>query len=210
LHKLIFIGDTLFQGQSGYQELLISQLVLFDPRSALDVLTFPGPGAAFHEILKQAPMHIIGKSPDLVLIAAGYSDVMGESALLEIKERLDSVFNLLKDKTNAEILSVNLCTAFFKGDPIRLARCEFINAILGCYQGFSRYRLVDADAQAAKFLEAHHSSTGMKVALHKEGPVLTGLGALLLARLVAEAIRRWIINSKTGQQGEFPGVSVKN
>jgi hypothetical protein len=199
LHKLIFIGDTLFQGQSGYQELLISQLVLYDPRSALNVLTFPGPGAAFHQILEQAPLHIIGKSPDLVLIAAGYSDVMGASDLSEIKVSLDAIFHLLKDKTNAEIFLVNLCTAFFKGDSIRLARCEYINAILGCYKGFSGYRLVDADSQAAKFLEAHYSSAGMKMALHKEGPVLTSLGALLLARLVAEDIRHWIISSNTSQ-----------
>ncbi len=198
MNKTLCIGDSLFFGKDGYGVLLESQIILHNPRLSFEIFCYTKEQLGFADILKDAPFHIIGKAPQVLLLAMGYDDLASKAPEEQIKESVQNSIQLLLDKTQAFIILPNLSTAFFKGDETRLYRCIKINEIFTeSGKNFSRVALLDINTITNNFIKLHAQSRGTKRALYSEGPRLTSLGALLLASSVFDELNHYYSLKKT-------------
>jgi hypothetical protein len=186
MKKLILIGDGLFQGTSGYKELLEAHLILAYPKFAWDIASFTKPDLTYEKLFDSLPMHVIGKAPEMVLFALGYNDILCGTSPDNIKKSLMDSLTLVLDKTQATVIIANCCSVFFKGNEQHFRRCMEFNQV--CHETLKSQRIsiVDLDTATENFLNEHRAGKGEKRSLHHEGPRLTVLGALLVSRIVAE------------------------
>ncbi|MFC1585090.1 SGNH/GDSL hydrolase family protein [Fibrobacterota bacterium] len=188
MKKLIFIGDDLSLGKNGYGELVRSHLLLLEPGSENEVIFFSDNEMTYEKAFSQLPLHVIGKAPEVVVLALGHHDLVIRGSLEDMVNPLTETINLILDKTQASVLVVNLCSPFFVGNEQVYARCKDFNRVCAEISNNNRVCQVDIDTPAEEFLSEHRLSKGEKMSLHAEGPRLTILGALLISRTVAEKI----------------------
>jgi len=189
MKRLIFLGDGLSLGKSGYGELLHSHLILSAPQSSFEFSSFSDDEMTYEKAFTSVPVHVIGKAPVLVLLALGYNDILGGKPIESLKKSLVDTVNLILDKTQASIVLTNLCSAFFQGNSRLLDRCREFNQICGEVSNTERITQIDVDTPTTRFLDVHRLGKGEKRSLHMDGPRLTTLGVLLLSRIISEKIQ---------------------
>ncbi len=192
MKKLVFLGEELSFGKDGFGELLHSHLILSAPQFSFELSSFSDNEMTYEKAFTSVPVHVIGKAPDLVLLALGYNDLLSEKPVDSLKKSLLDTLNLILDKTRASIMVTNLCSAFFQGNTQLLDRCREFNQICGEVSNTERITGIDVDTPTIRFLDEHRLGKGEKRSLHIDGPHLTILGALLLSRIIAGKIQEFL------------------
>lgn len=190
MKKIIFWGDGILSGPSGYAELLGNHVFLYHPQAdlSLPVLAasanptidgaFPPSGGSLAEALREAPLHAIGKDPDLLYLGFGYADLDAGHSPVDIIRLYRELVALITQKSRTRLALPLLITAFFSGED-RL-RAQTVNQGL-LSMASPRLTLLDLDRVVEDFLIAHRESPGDQRALHFDTARLTPLGQLLLA-----------------------------
>lgn len=188
MKKIIFWGDGILSGSAGYAGLLENHVFLHHPRAAVTMSIQGKEGSTLSEALREAPLHAIGKDPDLLYLGFGHSDISAGRSPDEIGQTLEDLVGLILQKTRARIAIPYLISSFFSDDEER-DRCHFVNRILKGLAG-SRVSVLDLDAKVEAFLREHRESPGDQRALHLNSSRLTPLGQLHLAHH-AYALTPW-------------------
>lgn len=188
MKKIIFWGDGILSGSAGYAGLLENHVFLHHPRAAVTLSIQGKEGATLIEALREAPLHAIGKDPDLLYLGFGHSDIAAGRFPDEIGQTLEDLVGLILQKTRARIAIPFLISSFFSEDEER-DRCHSVNRILGSLAG-SRVSLLDLETKVEDFLREHRESPGDQRALHLNSSRLTPLGQLHLAHH-AYALAPW-------------------
>jgi hypothetical protein len=189
--KIIFWGDGILSGPCGYAELLRNHVFLHHPRAFLSLPAIlsstpassgegitSASGGSLAEALRDAPLHAIGKDPDLLYLGFGYADLKAGRSAEEILRHHRDLIALITQKTRAHLVLPLVITAFFSGEEG--ARAQIVN------QGFRmmaspRVTVLDLDREVEAFLAEHRESPGDQQALHFDSGRLTPLGQLFLA-----------------------------
>jgi hypothetical protein len=183
--KIIFWGDGILSGPSGYAELLGNHVFLHHPRADLSLPVLPvatstsGDGATLADALREAPLHAIGKDPDLLYLGFGYADLRAGRPAEEILRLHRELAALVTLKSRARLALPLLVSAFFSGEEER-SRARIVNQGIRSMAS-QRVFVVDLDHVVENFLSAHRESPGDQRALHLDCNRLTPLGQLLLA-----------------------------
>ena len=183
MKKIIFWGDAMLTGPAGYAELLGDHLYLHHPRAEISLSVVPasvgGDGSTLAEALREAPLHAIGRDPDLLYLGFGPADLKAGKPPEEVLRVLRDLVSLVLQKTHAFLVLPLLISGFFPDTEDR-GRVRAVNAGIAALAG-SRVALVDLESQVDAFLSAHLQSEGDQRALHLDTGRLTPLGRLLLA-----------------------------
>lgn len=186
--KIIFWGDGILSGPSGYGELLENHVFLHHPRAAVSMSIQGRDGSTLAEALREAPLHAIGKDPDLLYLGFGHSDIAAGRTQGEIGRAFQDLIGLVLQKTRTRICLSGLIPGFFSEDEERL-RCHAVNRTLLSLGGSpggpvgpgSRVAFLDLESKVEDFLREHRESPGDQRALHLDPSRLTPLGQLFLA-----------------------------
>jgi len=183
--KIIFWGDPLLTGPAGYAELLGNHVFLHYPRADLSLAAIPAAPASgdagvstLSDALREAPLHAIGKDPDLLYLGFGDADLAAGRAPGEAARLLQDLVTLVLQKTHARIALTRVVPAFFP-ESLRDA-CQAFNRRLDSLAA-PRVSILDLDGRVEAFLREHRESPGDQRALHVDTTRLTPLGQLLLA-----------------------------
>ena len=179
MKKIIFWGDGILSGPSGFAELLANHLFLHHPRADVSTSLYGGETEGWQDAVQKTPLHVIGKAPDLVVLGFGYSDLAAGRTPEEIALMAQGVITLMLAKTQSRICLLALVSSFFAGDSDR-ERCLALNRQLRELVG-PRVDLVDVETRVERFLAEHKQGAGEKRALHLDRNRLTPLGRLFLA-----------------------------
>lgn len=179
MKKIIFWGDGILTGSAGYAGLLENHVFLHHPRAAVTLSIQGKEGSTLSEALREAPLHAIGKDPDLLYLGFGHSDVAAGRSPYEIGQTFQDLVSLILQKSRARLAISFLIPSFFSEDEER-DRCHSVNRFLGSLAD-SRVSLLDLDAKVEDFLREHRESPGDQRALHLSSSRLTPLGQLHLA-----------------------------
>jgi hypothetical protein len=181
--KIIFWGDAMLTGPAGYAELLGDHLYLHHPRAEISLSVVPasaaGDGSTLAEALREAPLHAIGRDPDLLYLGFGPADLKAGKSPEEMLRILRDLVALVLQKTRAHLALPLLVSCIFPDREDR-ERVRAVNAGLAGLAG-SRVALVDLESKVEAFLRAHLESEGDQRALHLDTGRLTPMGQLLLA-----------------------------
>lgn len=193
MKKIIFWGDGILTGPTGYAELLGNHVFLHHPRADLSIAAIPatpapGDGATLAEALREAPLHAIGKDPDLLYLGFGYADLQAGRAPEETARVLRDLITVVLHKTHARIALPQVVSAFFPEGEAR-GNCQAFNHAQQALAG-PRVAVLNLDSRVEDFLGAHRESPGDQRALHLDSARLAPLGQLLLAHL-AYALTPW-------------------
>lgn len=179
MKKIIFWGDGPLSGPGGYGELLENHVILHHPRTALSMSIQGGENTTLADALREAPLHAIGKDPDLLYLAFGHADIRAGRAAAEIIRSFRDLTDLILQKTHARLCLATLIAGFFAGDGDR-DRIRTVNAHLRGLRD-PRIGLADLDGEVDAFLREHRQNEGDQHALHLDSARLTALGRLHLA-----------------------------
>lgn len=173
----------MLTGPAGYAELLGDHLYLHHPRAELSLSVVPATigedGATLAGALREAPLHAIGRDPDLLCLGFGPADLKSGRSPEEVLRHIRDLSALVLQKTHAHLVLPLLISSFFPENEDR-ARARAVNAGLATLSG-SRVAVVDLESKVESFLHAHRESEGDQRALHLDTGRLTPLGQLLLA-----------------------------
>ena len=179
MKKIIFWGDGILSGPSGFAELLVNHLFLHHPRADVSTSLYGGEAEGWQDTVKNTPLHVIGKAPDLVVLGFGYSDLAAGRSPDEIAQMANGVITLMLGKTQSRVCLLALISSFFPEDADR-ERCHALNRRMRDLTG-PRVELVDIESRVERFLTEHKQGVGEKRALHLDRNRLTPLGRLFLA-----------------------------
>ncbi len=180
MNKIILFGDGILAGPHGFGELLLDFLFVHHPRAPVSTALYGDKGTDYARVLREAPFHIIGKTPQLVVLALGQADVLSDKPVPAILEEVRHIVSLVETKTTARLYLGNVCSAFFAGEE-HWGKAEQLNRGLA-ELSIARGGLLDLESCAKDFLEEHSAGSGEKHSLHANNHSLTSLGRLLLAR----------------------------
>ncbi len=183
MKKLQFLGDGLLGGLSGYGEMLAGLFFLERPESDIVLHSYTSEGMTFQEALRDAPIHVIGKAPDILFLALGYKDMEGEIDLHSVGESAFSLVKLLLQKTSANLYIANLCPELYSEETSTRARINTFNPILETLRS-ERIQILDVATPVSAFLAKHRLSPGEQRSIHANSNRLTVLGKLLFSRIV--------------------------
>jgi hypothetical protein len=177
--KIIFWGDGPLSGAGGYGELLEDHVILHHPRTAVSMSIQGAENTLLAEALREAPLHAIGKDPDLLYLAFGHADMRAGRTAAEIIQAFRDLTDLILQKTHARICLATLIAGFFSGEGER----DCIRAVNAHLRGLRDPRLgvADLDREVDSFLREHRQNEGDQHALHLDSARLTALGRLHLA-----------------------------
>ena len=179
MKKIIYWGDGILSGPAGYAELLIDYVFLNHPRADVANSIYGGERATLQAAMRETPLHAIGRALDLIILGFGYTDLSASKPPGEIAQMVQSVTNLMLQKTQAHVCLPNLASSFFAEDREKAA-CSAVNGMLAG-QASSRVTVLDLESRVEDFLEAHRQGPGEKRSLHLDSHRLTLLGRLFLA-----------------------------
>jgi hypothetical protein len=177
--KIIFWGDGVLAGPYGFAELLLNHIFLHHPRAEVSTSIYGGEAETWQDAARNAPFHVIGKAPDLVLLGFGYSDLAAGRKAGEIESVARGAVALMVQKTQCRVSLLPLIASFFAGEDMR-EECRAFNRHLRSLAG-PRVDYVDLETRVEHFLAEHQMGAGEKHALHMEADRLTPLGRLFLA-----------------------------
>ena len=179
MKKIIFWGDGILSGPAGYAGLLENHVFLHHPRAAVSMSIQGKEGITLAEALREAPLHAIGKDPDLLYLGFGHSDIAAGRMPVEIAQPFQDLIGLVLQKSRARIVLSYLISSFFSEDEER-ERCHEVNRLL---KGFTRSRVsvLDLESKVEEFLREHRESPGDQQALHLSSSRLRPMGQLHLA-----------------------------
>ena len=180
MKKIIFWGDGLLAGLHGYGELLENHVFLHHPRADVSMSVLGRDGATLADALREAPLHAIGKDPDLLYLAFGHSDLAAGREPEEVLRGFQDLTALLLQKSHARLCVAGLVPAFFPEGSLR-ERCRTVNRGLRDAAAATRVSVIDLEAKVESFLREHRESPGDQRALHLDSGRLTPLGQLHLA-----------------------------
>jgi len=179
MKKIIFCGDGILAGPSGFAELLLNHIFLHHPRANVSTSLYGGESETWQSAAKNTPFHIIGKSPDLAVLGFGYADLSEGRTPEEIASIAQGMINLVLQKTQGRICLLSVVSSFFP-EPADREKCHVLNGRLRELAG-PRVDFVDLEGRAERFLLEHKQGSGEKRSLHLDASRLTPLGRLFLA-----------------------------
>jgi hypothetical protein len=180
MKKIIFWGDGILAGPSGFAELLSNHIFLHHPKADVSTSFYGGETAAWHDAVKETPLHVIGKAPDLVILGFGYTDLTAGKSPEEIAQAAHGVVTLMLQKSQARVCLLSVVSSFFSEEADR-KRCQTLNRHLRDLQGGPRVQMVDLEGRVEWFLGEHMQGPGEKHSLHLDRNRLTPLGRLFMA-----------------------------
>lgn len=187
MKKIIFWGDGLLVGTTGYAELLAHHIFLHHPQANVSTSIIHGATpATWRDVLRDAPLHVIGKAPDLVILGLGGADLSLEKSPEEIAHHAQAALNLMLQKTQCKVVLLSVVSSFFAEDAQREA-CHSLNHRLR-ELAVDRITWVDLESQVEIFLNQHRQGLGEKHSLHLDPARLTPFGRLFLAHHAFELI----------------------
>ncbi|MDB5051111.1 MAG: hypothetical protein JWO30_4182 [Fibrobacteres bacterium] len=179
MKKIIFWGDGILAGPSGFAELLSNHIFLHHPRADVSTSLYGGETATWQDAVKETPLHVIGKAPVLVVLGFGYTDLTAGRTPDEIAQSAQGVVTLMLQKTQSRICLLSAVSSFFSEEADR-ERCHALNRRLRDLSG-PRVSLVDLEGRVEWFLAEHKQGPGEKHSLHLDRNRLTPLGRLFMA-----------------------------
>ncbi len=179
MKKIIFWGDGLLSGTTGYADLLANHIFLHQPQADVTTSIYGGGMATWQDAARETPLHVIGKAPDLVILGFGAADLSSGLSVEEITLEAESVLSLIQKKTHSRISLLSLISSFFEAGVQREA-CHKVNRRLREFSS-DRVEWVDLETRVERFLNLHRQGPGEKHALHLDPARLTPLGRLFLA-----------------------------
>ena len=179
MKKIIFWGDGILSGPSGFAELLLNHIFLHHPRADVKPFTYGGETEGWGDAVKNTPLHVIGKAPDLVVFGFGYTDLAAGRTPEDIAQQAQGVVTLVLQKTESRICLLSLVSSFFPDGPER-EQAQALNRRLRDLSG-AKVDFVDLEGRVERFLAEHKQGAGEKRSLHLDRNRLTPLGRLFLA-----------------------------
>ena len=176
--KIIFWGDGILAGPSGFAELLLNHIFLHHPRANVGTSVYGGESETWREAAKNTPFHIIGKAPDLAVLGFGYADLAEGLTADEVAAIAQGMLTLILQKTQCRVCLLSLVSSFFSEDD--RGKCHALNMRLREMAG-PRVEFVDLEGRVERFLAEHKQGAGEKRSLHLDIKRLTPLGRLFLA-----------------------------
>jgi hypothetical protein len=177
--KIIFWGDGILSGPSGFAELLLNHIFLHHPRADVGTSVYGGETEGWQDAVRNTPLHVIGKAPDLVVLGFGYSDLAAGRTPDEIAQMAYGVSTLMLQKTQCRVCLLSVISSFF-ADEAEREKVHALNRRLRELAG-PRTEFVDLEGRVERFLAEHKQGAGEKRALHLDRNRLTPLGRLFLA-----------------------------
>ncbi len=179
MKNLVFYGDGLLCPPEGYGEDIVDLLVMQHPETAVQSF-HPGEKALTLEAgFKGAPFHVVGKAPDWVYLGLGLADLLHSADPKIMRETLESLLQLILQKTRAQIAFTSVCEAFLPEESQR-EQAKIYNASLSSLSG-ERTFFVDLNTSVNQFLEKHRQGPGEKRALHLLPLQLTSMGRVFMS-----------------------------
>jgi hypothetical protein len=179
MKKIIFWGDGILAGPSGFQELLSKHIFLHHPRADVKSYPYGGETASWQDAVRETPLHVIGKAPDLVVLGFGYTDLAAGRTSVEIVQQASGVITLMLQKTQARICLLSTVSSFLDEESER-ERCGLLNSHMRDLTG-PRVSWVDLEGRVEWFHNEHRQGPGEKHSLHLDRNRLTPLGRLFMA-----------------------------
>lgn len=179
MKKIIFWGDGLFSGPTGYAELLAHHIFLHNPQADVSTTVHPDGATTWQDAVRLTPLHVIGKAPDLAVLGFGGADLSAGRSPEEIAEAAQAALTLILHKTQSRVCLLSLISSFFPEDAGREAS-HAVNRRLK-ELATDRVSWVDLETEVERFLNQHRQGPGEKHALHLDSARLTPLGRLFLA-----------------------------
>ena len=179
MKKIIFWGDGVLAGPSGYAEILSDLIFLNHPGAQVITFAYGGENP-LQSAQSEAPLHVIGKAPDLVVLGFGHNDLLAGATPEDIGKTLLSLVELLLQKTHADICLSNLISSFFP-EAAEKQKCAYFNKILQDIDK-ERVKTLDLEQEMMRFLKVYQRGGGEKRSLHQGNGKLTLFGRLFLAQ----------------------------
>jgi hypothetical protein len=178
LKKLVLYGDGFLCPPGGYGETLIDLLVMRRPEAAFTA-SLPGEeGLLLESAARDLPL-LIGKAPDFIYLSLGTGDMLRGADPAEAFKALDSLVQILLQKTRARLAVANLCEAFLHPEA-RAAAAEFNFALPGL--AGERVQITELNAPVNVFFDQHRRGSGEKRSLYEGSPPrLTSMGRVFLS-----------------------------
>jgi hypothetical protein len=182
LKKLVLYGDGFLCPPGGYGESLIDLLVMRRPEAAFTA-SLPGEENLTLEASARDLPLLVGKAPDFMYLGLGAGDMLRGADPADAFAALESLVQVLLQKTRARIAVANLCEAFLPPDA-RAAAVEFNFALPGILG--ERVQITDLNAPVNIFFDRHRRGSGEKRSLYegaRDGvpPRLTSMGRVFLS-----------------------------
>jgi hypothetical protein len=177
--KIIFWGDGLLAGTTGYADLLAHHLFLHHPKADVSTSIYGGGPVAWQAVVRDTPLHVIGKAPDLVILGFGSTDLAAGVSAENMAQQAQTALTLMLQKTQSRICLLSLISSFLPSEQER-EFCHKANLGLRELAG-DRVSWIDLDTRVERFLTQHRQSAGEKHSLHLDRERLTPLGKLFLA-----------------------------
>ncbi|MDB5102515.1 MAG: hypothetical protein JWP91_204 [Fibrobacteres bacterium] len=179
MKKIIFWGDGILAGPSGFAELLSNHIFLHHPRADVSTSVYGGETTIWQDVAKDTALHVIGKAPELVVLGLGYTDLAAARTPDEIAHIAGGVVTLILQKTQAKIRLLSTVSSFLVDEAER-ERCHALNRQMRDLSG-PRVSLIDLESKAEWFYGEHRQGPGEKHSLHLDRNRLTPLGRLFMA-----------------------------
>ena len=193
MKKIIFWGDGILAGPSGFAESLLNHIFLHHPRADVGTSLYGSEAETWQDAAKNTPFHVIGKAPDLVVLGFGYSDLAAGREPDAIARTAQGVVTLMLQKTGCRVCLLSVVSSFFAEEPER-ERCHALNRRLRELSG-PRVEFIDLEGRVERFLAEHKLGAGEKRSLHLDSVRLTPLGRLFLAHHAYHLIS-WPVGSE--------------
>jgi hypothetical protein len=178
MKKIIFWGDGILAGASGFAELLSNHILVHHPKADVKTFVYGGDATVWQDVAKETPLHVIGKAPELVVLGLGYADLAAGRSPEEITQAASGVITLMLQKTQARICLLSTVSGFLVGDGR-----ESCNVLNGRMRELTSPRVdwIDLESPVAWFFSEHSQGAGEKHSLHLDASRLTALGRLFMA-----------------------------
>ncbi len=190
MSKIVIVGDQAITGNCGLCAVFRASNLLSTPPAFSQVHIITREDLTISGVCALAPSNIIGKAPNCLLVAAGYSDCRGQLPLHILKSHIIETTSLFKDKTNAKVFFLTVCKDFLKNEEQTYIRAADYNELLFGLQNEGLFSVIDIDSSISSYIKYQMNSSGELQSLFEHGPKFTLLGALLASTVILEAIKK--------------------
>ena len=184
MKNLVFYGDGLLCPPEGYGEQLVDLLVLRHPEVSFQSFHPGEMHLTLDAALKGAPFQVLGKAPEFVYLGLGHPDFLKPADPNALYSSLESLVQLILQKTRAKVAFTSVCEAFLPEESQRDMASVYNRRLPSLAN--DRVLFLDMNSSVNAFLEIHRRGPGEKRALHQQSLQLTSMGRVFMSNMALE------------------------
>jgi len=194
-NRYLLIGDPYWGVESGTPGLFADLLLCKNPTLPLDFLIDSSSRNTLDRLFQTCPREIIGRKAGTTILCAGWTELQGPDTVESVIERFDRLVQEIQHNSQTQLWIMTLPENSMADSNLLQRKLKRFNDFIRTDIIKMQLKILDFDAMVQDYQHLQKARQDMMRSLFTETGELNGLGQMLLALSLAQAMQPPVLNS---------------